>query len=495
MELQFERRECAYMRCNVRQVQNLEQAQEVRLPEGMPDIGRVLCAWGQGMLRSKEWRNDGMTVTGSMQISVLFAPEDGSEPRSMEISLPFVGKWSFPECKREGSMIVSVQVCEVDVRALSARKMMVRATAGVLAQAFEPTQTAVFTPGQGLSDVELLHRTYPAVLLREAGEKQFMVDEDLQLNTTPRKILSCQVDPVMTDKAAAGGRVVLRGECRVHLVYMDEADRMCSEDVMLPFAQLSQLDRDYDKDATAQVTMAVTNVDVHLNDGNAHLQCGLVAQYMIFDRYLLEVAEDAYSPFMPVQPTLEMLTLPMLLETHQEMLDTSVQLSASATSVVDVTSRMWQPAVYREGDTVTMEIPGNVQVLYYDMDGNLRCDCQNFTGRMQLEADAACQILPDILLQRTPLVMNLGDKLQIDGGADVQVCAVVRQELPMVTGLTLGERSIPDPRRPSLILQRMGDAGLWEMAKCCGSTVTAIEQANGLQGEPSVGQLLLIPVV
>ena len=65
----------------------------------------------------------------------------------------------------------------------------------------------------------------------------------------------------------------------------------------------------------------------------------------------------------------------------------------------------------------------------------------------------------------------------------------------MVTGLAVGEREIMDPARPSLILQRMGEKGLWEIAKACGSTMEAIERANGLQGEPQVGQMLLIPVM
>ena len=495
MELQLDRRECPFLRCNVRQTQNLEQTQEVRLPEGMPDIGRVLCAWGQGTLRSKEWRNEGMTVTGSMQIWVLYAPEDGSEPRSVEVTLPFSGKWSFPESKREGIMLVSVQIWDVDARVLSSRKMMVRATAGVQAQALEMTQAAVFNPGQLPEGVEVLRQTYPAVLPREAGEKQFLVDEDLQLEAMPRKILACQVQPVVTEQAAAGSRVVLRGECRVHLVYMDEADQLRSEDMSLPFAQLSQLDQDYDKDATAQVMMAVTNVDAQITDGVAHLQCGIVGQYVIYDRCLLEVAEDAYSPFMPVEPRLEELALPMLLEARQEKLDMTLEMPVTAEKVVDVTCMTAQPTVYREGNAAVVELPGCVQALYWDEEGNLRCERQNWCGRTELTAGEACIVTADQVALQQASALMMGDKLRIDGGASLAIVSTARQEMPMVTGLLVGERNGMDPRRPSLILQRMGESGLWELAKACGSTVVAIEQANGLQGEPQLGQMLLIPVM
>jgi len=53
----------------------------------------------------------------------------------------------------------------------------------------------------------------------------------------------------------------------------------------------------------------------------------------------------------------------------------------------------------------------------------------------------------------------------------------------------------PDPNRPSLLLQRMGEGDLWSLAKATGSTVDAILDANGLQGEPAPDQMLLIPVI
>ena len=495
MELQFIQRDWEYLRSNVRQVQNLEQTQEVRLPEGMPDIGRVLCAWGQGTVRSKEWRNEGMTVTGTVQVWALYAPEDGSEPRSMEAELPFTGKWSFPDSKREGVMIVSAAVCHVDARALSSRKMMVRATVGIQAQALEMAQAAVFSPGNLPENVEILQRTYPAVLPREAGEKQFLVDEDLQLDGIPRKILACQVQPVVTEQAAAGGRVVFRGDCRVHCLYMDEEDQLRSADVVLPFAQLSELDRDYDKDATAQVTMAVTNVDAQLMEGTLHLQCGLVGQYVIYERCMLEVTEDAYSPFMPVEPRMDLLALPMLLEQRQEKVELTTEWETAASRVVDVCGVTMQPTVYREGDTAIIEVPGSVQVLYYDEEGNLRCDSRNWGGRAELMAGENSTVLADLIAMQQPTALIMGEKLRCDSNVTWMMTTTARQEIPMVTGLAVGEREIMDPARPSLILQRMGEKGLWEIAKACGSTVEAIERANGLQGEPQVGQMLLIPVM
>ena len=67
--------------------------------------------------------------------------------------------------------------------------------------------------------------------------------------------------------------------------------------------------------------------------------------------------------------------------------------------------------------------------------------------------------------------------------------------VPMAVAVELGEPVPKDPHRPSLILRRAGNDDLWNLARKNGSTVEAICQANGLQGQPDPQQMLLIPVI
>ena len=137
MELQWNHTSWDYLKCLTRQVQNQEQTLEVRISDGMPDIGRVICAWGQPILRSKEWRSDGIGIAGGVSVWVLYAPEDGSEPQSVQAWLPFTGKWPVSDSRREGIIQADVMLRGVDARTLSARKLMVRANLGLLGCALE----------------------------------------------------------------------------------------------------------------------------------------------------------------------------------------------------------------------------------------------------------------------------------------------------------------------------------------------------------------------
>ena len=91
--------------------------------------------------------------------------------------------------------------------------------------------------------------------------------------------------------------------------------------------------------------------------------------------------------------------------------------------------------------------------------------------------------------------MSLADgAMTLKSEVPVSLKATARQEIPMVTGLSLGEERDPDPARPSLILHRAGNMRLWDLAKQSGSTVDAIRKANGIAEEPEPGRMLLIPV-
>lgn len=495
MQLQWRSEPCAYLRCGLRQVQNQEQTLELRLTEGMPDIGRVLWTWGQVHLRSKEWRKDHIGVSGGIQTWVLYAPEDGSEPRCVEGWIPFQGKWNLPENHREGHIWVEALLRGLDARTLSARKLMVRGSVAILAETLEPAQAQIFRPDELPEEVQIYQRTYPMYLNREAGEKQFAVEDALPLSEgSARKVLCCQACPLVTEASVVGSRVVMRGILRLHIVCMGEDDRLHSSTHQLPFAQFAELDAGYDKETAASVSVAVSDLSWTLVEGQLQIHCSLVAQYVIRELSLLTLTQDAYSPSRVAVPAVEHLELPAVLDCCEQSLQAQAELNAQAETVVDVQFLPDHPVQYRENDNIVMELPATFQVLYYDEEGLLQQAAGDWSGQWQLPAGENCSARLSVLAPEEPEAAIRNDRLVLTGAVTVQAQTTAVQALPMVTALELGELIPADPKRPSLILCRAGDRSLWELAKQCGSTVDAISHANQLSGEPNADQMLLIPV-
>lgn len=497
MELLFERKSFPCLRRNVWEVQNQEQTLEVRLPDGMPDIGTILGAWGQCVLRSKEWRSDAMNVSGGVMAWVLYAPSDGSEPRSIEAWLPLQMKWNFPETRREGTIRTSMLLRGVDARTLSARKMMVRANVSVLGEALEPWETEISTPENVPEDVQLLKRTYPMELPKEAGEKTFLVDEELVMSpgsAAPEKIVSFAMVPQVNEQKVLGGKAVFRGNGNFHMLYYGKDGQLYSCDFEVPFSQFSDLDRDYDKEATLNVMMAISSLEPELQEDRVRLKCGMVAQYLVHDRCLVELVEDAYSTNRPVTAEMQQLELPMVLDQCRQTLRYEAEIPAEAGRVVDVSVYPEHPVVHRAGELTELEINGGLQVLYYDSEGNLQSGTSRWNENWECPIGETAMVLSTVQSDAPAQAVSGAGKISIRGEMSAETAAIAGQGMPMVTALTLGERQQADPARPSLILRRAGEGSLWELAKTSGSTVEAIRKANQLNDEPLDDRLLLIPV-
>ena len=74
MQLQFRKSLLQCLEQGIQEVKNTELTQEIRLGEGMPDVGRILGAWGQLIIRGKEWRSDAALCSCGVMVWVLYAP-------------------------------------------------------------------------------------------------------------------------------------------------------------------------------------------------------------------------------------------------------------------------------------------------------------------------------------------------------------------------------------------------------------------------------------
>lgn len=482
MELQWNKRPCAYIKTQFRQVQPQEQTQELRLTEEMPDIGRVLCAWGQPVVRSKEWRMDAVMVTGGVNASVAYMPEDGSGIKVMETWIPFQSKWNLQQTSREGTIRVKCLLRELDARLISARKLMLRANVAVFAEGLESSEVDVFSPDELPVGVEVLTNIYPAMIPKEAGEKQFFIEEELHVPDASQWI-SFTAAPEITEHNLVGSRIVIRGVAKLHYVYLNDAGEINSGNQPIPFAQFIDLDGDYDKETLADILLILSTLEHELAPDGVKVQCGIAAQYLVWNRELLEIAEDAYSNQCAVSIQQETVALPMQLDERTETVNFDSEPPRG--NVLDVVFRPDFPISYREGDCVHIEIPGNFQYLFLDSDANLQSMVQNAVATLDYPANTGCQLVPYILET---------DFDEQSARMAVGVQTHVNQELSMISGLAMGEIYPTDQVKPTLILRRMNTDSLWQLAKESGSTMDAIRKANQLTSDPVEGEMLLIPV-
>lgn len=497
MELKFQGHGCRCLGRAAREIQNTEVTHELRLPDGFPDIGRVIASWGQIIIRSKEWRADQVMVSGGVMAWVLYAPEDGGDPRSVDAWIPFQLKWNLSDSDREGPIRVCPLLRFVDSRTVSPRKMMLRVGVAAMGEALYPMEPEVSAPGELPEDIELRRETYPVRLPKEAGEKTFLMDEDLtvQNQPVPEKLLGYTMHPEITDKKIMANKVVFRGNGNLHVIYRCSEGRIHTADFELPFSQYSELDGEYGSESTVDIQTAVTSMELDLGEGGQlRLKCGLLAQYLVDDRELMTLAVDAYSPFRSVEVHTSELILPTTLDERMERIAVQQLLPGAAGEVIDISFLPDFPRQRWNCDGAQLEVPALFQVLYYTPEGMLQGGTARWEGSMTLPAQEGIQInaIPEAIGFPRGAVQTEGMALEVQ--MQMRLRASTDQGLPMVTGLELGEQREPDPDRPSLILRRGAGDDLWEIAKQSGSTVDAIKKANGMETVSEDERMLLIPI-
>lgn len=495
MELQFQNNILPCLRKVLSQTTEQEQTLEIRLTDEMADIGRVLGAWGQVLVRGKEWNSDNVGVSGGVMVWVLYAAEDDGRPQWVEGWMPFQMKWDIPNTERDGTICVIPLLQYVDARSISARKLMVRAVVSTMAEAAVVQQAEMYAPVDVPKDVQLLKKNYPMMIPTEAGEKIFSLEEDISIPGSkgkPVKILRYCLQPEVLEEKVMAGRVVFRGMAILHILFLNEEGKICNADIDIPYAQYCDLDREYDQQATASVMPLVTALELDLTEEGLCIKAGMAGQYTIFDKTMIEIVEDAYSPQREVTACLDMMQLPAVLEYHDRTLRASVTTDAEG-EVMDMEFYPGHLQAYRTSDGVSGELSGRLQMLCYDENGDLQASQGKWSEQIHIPADENSHVSVKVFPTGRPAAVR-EQGISMESDIHMNCVTEVKHGVPVVSGLNFGDLKEPDPHRPSLILRKCGNESLWQLAKQNGSTVAQIQVANGLEGEPEPDQMLLIPV-
>jgi len=206
------------------------------------------------------------------------------------------------------------------------------------------------------------------------------------------------------------------------------------------------------------------------------------------------VVEDAYSPRRGIAPVREELELPGILEEKEQSIPIQQTVAIDGMRLTDVEFTPFGAAVQKENDGFSLRIPGQFQLLYYDMEGNLRTHIQRWEHAETIPSAENVNIDAVVWPKGVPQGNLMSGSAQVSSHLHLTTQISSGTPISVINALELGELVQSDPQRPSLVIRRSEGKTLWELAKEHGSTVNAIRESNGISEEPDRAQMLLIPV-
>ena len=230
-----------------------------------------------------------------------------------------------------------------------------------------------------------------------------------------------------------------------------------------------------------------------LAEGGIRVRCGMVSQYIVNAPTVVKCLEDAYSTQRDLELQHQEVVLPAWLDEQVQQIELGERLTGEGIPVDQIFFP--EPCmVTRIPEGAEVRFGGSFQTLCRTEEGELMGRQQKAGQSVNLMTSS--DTIPCTWLRGAAGLRRDGGGWAVEQDVELKLGSVCTKPIPMLSGIRAGERRQPDPERPSVIIRaRKPDETLWDIAKYCGSTVSAIQRLNKLEREPEENRLLLIPVI
>lgn len=473
-----------------------EETLESIVPDALPDVSRIVAAWGRACLKDSEAGEGMLRLTGAAQVTVLYIPEGEDLPRSLEVTIPFQCSRDDPRLRTGCPVAAEVTLASADARTLNPRKLLTRCQLSMWASAYEEGAQEIATgaAGEGLEK-----RLVPWKFWRipEVREKTFAFSDVLRPPASKPEIeelLNARVDLGAVDAKFIGKKLVLKGDVELTALYRS-GDQLAAARFELPYSQIVDMG-EAPEDAEPEVFVALKSADCRLGDGELEVSVEALVRAVLWACQPVSVLEDAYGVGVCVDVERAPVTLCTLAErtARREMGRKLCESGVPAKQVLDCAAAV--SALLSAPVEGGMEYTAQVEatVLYLSEDDAL-CASQvtiPVSGRVELPRGAECACRCRTVGEPTAVPVTGGIEVRCE--VEFAFNVVGAEQVWAVSELREGTAPA-GVQRPSVVIRRIG-AGetLWDVAKACGSAVADIRAANDLPDqEGAEGLLLLIP--
>ncbi|MDR2606483.1 MAG: DUF3794 domain-containing protein [Oscillospiraceae bacterium] len=480
-----------------------EETMEIIVSDSLPDAESVVSADGTAVLRSKEYSNGKITVTGVVRAYAMYNPEGGGAVRGLAVQIPFSASIEAPDVTPLSKLLAGTELTGIDARMLNSRKLLIRAELRVSVSAYGESVLPIALDTDDDCDLEVLTDQAALNPVAEIREKAFSINDELPLPSGKPPIgsvVNSGVKLSYSENKIAGSKLIVKGTANVALTYVPlGSSELQSADFTLPFSEIVDLGDGDDSEAkTFDISIAPTGAYIQENGSESYsgisVEIPAVIQAIVWKKLRQTYISDAYSPTRDAVCSNTEHSISCLdnEQTFKNTVRETLPADANVRSVVCM--RVFPGEIVRAADGYGVSF--RVCVTYCTDEGKA------LTVQGGLEAHFDYPGLSEIADIRATATYGEAFAAAVAGGIEVRVPVELHTKvfstcrLSPVSDVAINDADEQAPvNTPSLVLSRVGfGESLWSLAKRYKSTQTLIRQANGLEesAEVSPGDLLII---
>lgn len=491
---------------------SMEQSVEsdVLLPDYCPDIVKILRCFCTPTVTGAQAGGDKLTVDLCALVRVYYLGADGSI-RCVEQKLPYTRSCDLRPGVMDPVLDISARTDYVNCRAVNQRRFEVRCAITIGCRVFSRTQSEIIAGAEGCG-IQLRSTECDLTQIGSDTTRSFSVHEDLQLPSQKPSVQSViRLDCCcrLGDYKIVGGKVVLKGELMLHLLYQPEAEDARPEtmEYALPISQILDVDG-VDEESVCDIELSVTGNEVSPKpdlDGESRLlglDCTLNARVRTHRRQHLSLITDCYSTEYECRIERTAVGCLNLLKVADEraIYKCLLPLPADAVGVIDLFCTVTETGVRTEPGAVTACVKLVAGLFAADADGGILYAEQPGECEVRIPVDTAEGLLFSPRAEVLSCSFSMSGAREIDCRCEVAVCGCIYSltRPKVAVALTCDTENPKDRGADASLIIYYADAGeeVWEIAKHYNTSLEAVMSENELDSPLlPCKRMLLIPIV
>lgn len=482
------------------------------LPDYYPEIFKVVSLRLMPCITKRTIGQNGIDFELSGKVRLIYLSESG-ELSAVEQTLCYGKSVEMPIQSRSPRVSICPYTDSVSCRVVNKRRVDIRGiiTVSVKVTADEQRQAVSDCCGCGVQLKKSLI-TYPAK--RIAVTKRVTVADDVELGLArqPLKtVIRCDCSVISTDKKILSGKLLIKGEAEVTLLYIpEESSDPESIKFTVPFSQISDiegLDERYDVSVDAIVADCGIKPSNRSESPAVSCEMSIEINILAYRFESAELATDAFSTKFELSSEticerIESIPVPIN-ELHKAKGNLSYN-DGDISSVIQAGAEIGRLAKDKDkGADGATYLKGSITFFAYLKNESGKPIYLEYTDTFRHELSSASKDNTSEIEARAYLAassFNLTSSNSLEINADVRLAGYIfeQSEIGFISSLIPNEAkpiAAPHDCAIKLYYAEKGEQP-WDIAKRCHAALSAIMEENDLDSESlDDGRMILIPIV
>ncbi|MBE6759130.1 MAG: DUF3794 domain-containing protein [Ruminococcaceae bacterium] len=474
---------------------------EFTLPDYCPDVGRVLKCRATPIITGREVTAEGISVSGTARLEVLYSDGHGGQVRCCTHDTPFVTLLPSKGISGDAKVCAEARVDYINCRAVSQRRMDIHGAFTVKASAVCLRENQLKSSAEGAG---VLARRQICDVSTALGHAQtaFAISESFELpesKPSVAAVVRSAADISVLDCKPIANKLIVKGSAELTVVYCTNDGVMERMSYSVPFSQFFDING-ADDESCCDADISVSSVELALRtdpDGeyrrfSADIRC--FADIRAYRNDTAAVITDAYSTRYELKLERRNMSFERYLgdSVRKARADGRLSFPGGITEVLDA----WcEPVTCVCGSGGSVNGTVLLCAIIRNEDGGF--EYGETTCAFECEAgeggeDSFCR--GRIAACGCDYSLSGRNDLELHGEARVRTAMYSRTQLPCVVELEPDEsRPRSDADGPALVMY-FACAGeeLWDIAREHNASVSDIAADNGIADEPLCEDKLLL---